>query len=62
MALPVLAVCAFFALWWFTRQSELFCVSVRRGHEPVVRGRVPPGMLAEIKRATARVSHGTVKG
>jgi hypothetical protein len=61
MVLPFLAVGAFFALWWFTRQSELFCVTVRRGHEPVVRGRIPGGMLAEIKRATVRVRYAKVK-
>jgi hypothetical protein len=47
--LPILAVAFVLGLWWFTRQSELFCVSVRHGKALVVRGRVPGGLLADIR-------------
>jgi hypothetical protein len=42
--LPILAVAFVLGLWWFTRQSELFCISL------VVRGRVPAGLLGDVRR------------
>jgi hypothetical protein len=54
--LPVLAVLAVVALWWFTRVGELFYVSVRNGKCLVVRGRVPVSMLQEFGEAVKRPS------
>lgn len=61
--LPLLAVAAVIALWWFTRVGELFCISVRDGKVLVVRGRVPAGMLHEIAAMMARpkVRRGTIR-
>lgn len=58
MLLPVLAVVAVIALWWFTRFGELFYVSVRNGKCLVVRGRLPTSMLQEFREA---VKNPTVK-
>ena len=61
--LPILAVAAVLALWWLTRTGELFCVSIRNGRALVVRGRVPAGMLHEIKDAMRRppVRRGSIR-
>ena len=61
--LPVIAVLAVIALWWFTRVGELFCISVRDGKAIVVRGRVPVSMLQEFKETVARppVRRGTIR-
>ena len=63
MLLPVLAVLAVVAIWWFTRVGELFYVSVRNGKCLVVRGRVPISMLQEFAEAVKkpRVKHGTIR-
>jgi hypothetical protein len=52
--LPLVAVGIVVGLWWFTRSSELFCVSVRAGKVLVVRGRVPGSLLADIQSAVRR--------
>jgi Protein of unknown function (DUF3634) len=44
----LLAVGAVLALWWFTRQSELFCLSVREGKTVVVRGRITTALRTDI--------------
>lgn len=49
MHLAAMAVLAVIGLWWFTRSRELFHVSVRAGRVLVVRGRVPPGLLASFR-------------
>jgi Protein of unknown function (DUF3634) len=61
--LPLLAVLAVIAVWWLTRMSEIFMVSVRNGKVLVVRGRVPGNMLHEIADAMSRprVRRGSIK-
>jgi Protein of unknown function (DUF3634) len=63
MFIPLLAVSVVFALYWFTRQSDLFTVSVRGGRMLVVRGRVPPALLADMGAVVARppVSRATIR-
>jgi hypothetical protein len=62
--LPILAVLAVLALWWFTRMGELFLVSVRNGRVLLVRGRLPGGMLHEIAESMSRprVRRATIRG
>jgi hypothetical protein len=61
--LPILAVIAVVAIWWLTRMSQLFHVSIRNGKVLVVRGRVPGAMLHEIAESMSRprVRRGSVK-
>jgi hypothetical protein len=61
--LPLVAVAVLLGLWWFTRQSELFCLSVRAGRVLVVRGRVPAGLLSDVRAIVARppASRATIK-
>lgn len=63
MLYAILAVGAVLALWWFTRQSDLFCLSVRDGRVLVVRGRTPPGFLREVRAIVARekMASGTIR-
>jgi phosphatidate phosphatase APP1 len=63
MTLAIIAVALLFGLWWFTRQGELFCLSVRRGKVLVIRGRIPPGLLSDIKDtvASSSVQHATIR-
>lgn len=49
MHLAVIAVLTVVALWWFTRSSTLFHLSVRRGRVLVVSGRIPPGLLRDLR-------------
>ncbi len=57
------AVLALLGLWFFTRQSELFCLSVREGRVLVVRGRAPGGFVAEARAIVGRSStmRGTIR-
>lgn len=61
--MPLLAVAAVAALIWFigTRLNELFCLSVRQGQVLVVRGRVPAGLLNDLKDAMKSVPRATVR-
>lgn len=63
MLYAILAVAAVLGLWWFTRQADLFCLSVRKGRVLVVRGRTPPGFLREVRAIVAResTSSGTIR-
>jgi hypothetical protein len=62
MWLYVLFGVAFVAvLWWFHRQNELFCVSVRHGKVLVVRGRIPQGLLNDFASAVGKVERGTIR-
>lgn len=63
MLYACLAVGALLGLWWFTRQSELFRLSVRNGRVLVVRGRVPPGFLGEVRSVIGRAKtrSGTIR-
>jgi hypothetical protein len=62
---PLLVVALLlFAAWFFLeRQNELFRLSVRHGRVLLVRGRIPPGLLGDIRDAVARppVPHGTIR-
>jgi hypothetical protein len=49
MAFAFLLVAVAVFLYWTWRQNELFFISVRDGRALVVRGRVPPGLLSDIK-------------
>jgi len=51
------------AVWWLSRRSELFFISVRDGKALVVRGRVPVSMLQEFKEAVAspKVKRGSIR-
>jgi len=64
LTIPLIAVIAVVALWWFTRVGELFYVSVRDGKVLVVRGRVPVSMLQEFREAVSspRVRRGAIRG
>lgn len=48
------------ALWAATRQNEVFRVAVRGGRATVLRGKVPPGFLSELREIVAGVQDGTV--
>ena len=63
LGVPAIAVIIVVAVWWFTRMSELFYISVREGKTLVVRGRVPVSMLQEFKEAVAnpRVKRGSIR-
>jgi len=60
---PLLAVAAVVGLWLLTRTMELFRLSARDGRVLVVRGRVPPRLLADIRSvvAAAGVARGTIR-
>lgn len=52
------------AVWLIAeRQNELFCLSVRDGRVLLVRGRIPPGLMGDIRTAVARppVRRGTIR-
>jgi hypothetical protein len=53
MSLAVAAVVAFTALWYFTRTRSLFTLSVRDGRVLVVRGRIPRGLLGDLRDVVA---------
>ena len=65
MAMLVIVVIAVVVVgvWWLSRFSELFYISVRDGKLLVVRGRVPVSMLQEFKEAVAnpRVKRGSIR-
>jgi hypothetical protein len=50
-------------VWWLSRLSELFYISIRDGKALVVRGRVPVSMLQEFKEAIAgpKVKRGSIR-
>lgn len=47
-------------LWAAKRQNEVFRVTVRGGRATVVRGKVPPGFLSDLKEIVTDVREGTV--
>lgn len=59
----LLGVLAVVAVAWFlgTRANELFCLSVRDGQVLVVRGRVPAGLLGDLKDALKSTQRATVR-
>jgi hypothetical protein len=42
-------------LWWFSLHEDLFCLAVRDGRVLVVRGRVPPRFVADVRDVLGRV-------
>jgi hypothetical protein len=54
MILALLAVGALVAYFVITRSRELFVLSVRDGQVLPMRGRVPPGFLADVRSIVAR--------
>jgi hypothetical protein len=64
MLFATIAVLGVLGLWWFTRQGDLFCLSVRGGKTLLVRGRAPGGFVSEARAvvARARVKSGTIRG
>src|SRR5258706_11997553 len=57
VVIPLLLV----ALWWLSRQAELFHISVRGGKLLLVRGRIPQGLLNDLKRVLAHTERGTLR-
>jgi len=49
MSLLIVAVAIAIALFWAARARELFCISVRDGRVLLVRGRIPRGLLIEMR-------------
>jgi hypothetical protein len=49
------------ALWAATRHNEVFRVTVRGGRVTVVRGRVPPAFLGDLRDLAGHVADGTVR-
>jgi hypothetical protein len=47
-------------LWAATRHNEVFRVAIRGGRVTVVRGRVPPTFLGDLKEIVRHVKDGTV--
>jgi hypothetical protein len=63
MSLLLIAVIAFALYTWFSRTSELFCLSVREGRVLLVRGRIPGGLLSDIRDVVTKptVSRATIR-
>ena len=53
MLLAVVVLLGLGLLLWASRARELFCLSVRAGRVLVVRGRIPPAVLAAIRDVVA---------
>lgn len=64
MGLAVLLALGALGLWLIARQRELFCLSVRGGRVLVVRGRIPPGLLRDVRDviSAAGVPRATIRG
>jgi len=48
------------ALWVATRQNEVFRIAIRAGRATVLRGKVPPSFLSDLRDAVRHVDAGTV--
>jgi hypothetical protein len=60
MWVALVAVAVVLGLAWLGRQRELFVLSVRDGRVLVVRGRIPGGLLADVREACAPVRRGLI--
>jgi hypothetical protein len=49
MSLLLIGVIGLAVFYWVSRGSELFCLSVRNGRVLVVRGRIPGGLISDIR-------------
>ena len=58
-ALGVLALIAV-ALWVATRQNEIFRIDIRAGRATVLRGKVPPSFLGDVRDVVRHVDAGSV--
>lgn len=47
-------------LWASTRHNEIFRITVKAGRATVVRGRVPPSFLGDLREIVRHVENGTV--
>jgi hypothetical protein len=47
-------------LWAATRQNEVFRVAVRGGHATVVRGKVPPAFMSDLREIVGHVREGSI--
>lgn len=63
MFLVLVAVLVIAVYYWASRASELFCLSVRHGRVLVVRGRIPGGLLSDIREVVSKpvVAHATIR-
>jgi hypothetical protein len=52
-AVPILIVVGAIILWWGSRASDLFCLSVRDAKVIIVRGRIPPELFSSIRDVVA---------
>jgi hypothetical protein len=59
--LVVLVPALLVAIWWLSRQAELFHLSVRDGKVLVVRGRIPQGMLNDMRALLSKVRRATIR-
>jgi hypothetical protein len=58
-AAAVLAL-IFVLLWAATRRNEIFRIAVRGGRVTVIRGRVPPAFLGDLRDIVRHVKDGTI--
>jgi hypothetical protein len=63
MLLLLVAVIVVAILYAASRASELFCLSVRNGRVLVVRGRIPGGLLSDIREVVSKpvVARATIR-
>jgi len=61
VTIAVLAAVVLLFLFVVGRQNTLFVISVRNGRALVVRGRVPPGFLADVRTIVRDVNNGTIR-
>jgi hypothetical protein len=59
IVLVALAIGIFLA--FVRRKNELFCVSVRGGRALLVRGRIPPTLMGDVRDIVRTTRHGTVR-
>lgn len=61
--LLLIALVCVAVVYWMSRASELFCLSVRDGRVLVVRGRVPGGLLSDIRDVVSKpvVARATIR-
>ena len=59
-AMGVLALIAT-ALWAATRHNEIFRIAIRSGRATVVRGKVPPSFLGDLRDLVRHVDAGSVR-
>ena len=48
------------ALWAATRQNEVFRIAIRGGRATVLRGKVPPSFLSDLRDVVRHVQAGSV--